>query len=158
MIKITFLIIFNVAVGFGSWSSTADYCSLSSSASLLLQQDAQLTCSYAMSTLPQNVPPDTSPSQRAHSLKAPSTSPCSTLPATMRFSAMSTTLHDGTLFATTPPWCPTPSSLSPNYSKPDVFKSRFFLSLKTFAIIHLNIQGLIGQTTRKALGVCDTHN
>ena len=50
---------------------------------------------------------------------------------------------------------PTPSS---NYSEPDVFKQWFFLIPKTFAIIHLNIQGLIEQTTRKALGVCDTHS
>ena len=112
-----------------------------------------------ISTLPENVPSDTSPSQRMHSLKAPSTSPCSMLLATIHFFATSTMLHNGTLFASRLLLrCPTPSSHSSNYSESGIFKPRFFLTPKTFVIIHLNIQGLIGQITRKALGVCDTHS
>ena len=97
--------------------------------------------------------------QRTHSFNAPSKSPCRMLPATVRFFAILITLHDGALFASTPSLpCPTPSSHSSNYSEPDVFKPWLFLTPKTFAIIHLNIQDLIGQTIRKALEVCDTHS
>ena len=53
--------------------------------------------------------------------------------------------------------CPPPATPWLNVTgHEDVYKPWYFLSQKTISVIHLNIQGLFGQTSHLASRICDT--